>query len=64
MATRMNDTETQSQCRNCGSFVTPQFARVYGNNDDEVHGCLRCQRARDLRAGNHLSPEHKRASGR
>ena len=59
MATKMNESETQSQCNNCGAFVTRQFARVYGNNHDEVYGCLRCQRARDLREGNHLERHHK-----
>lgn len=30
------------ECQNCGSRVTLQFARVYGNNDDDVFACMKC----------------------
>ncbi|AHG04021.1 hypothetical protein HALDL1_10730 [Halobacterium sp. DL1] len=30
------------QCRNCGSHVTVQFARVFGDNQDSVHNCMDC----------------------
>ncbi|MGA9402367.1 DUF7563 family protein [Haladaptatus sp.] len=40
------------RCRNCGSFVTPDFARVFGNNDDEVFGCLDCMSATAVKNGN------------
>ena len=30
------------ECQNCGEFVTREFAKVFGTNDDEVHGCLDC----------------------
>lgn len=36
------DPQTKNQCQRCGSFVTPDFARVFGNNDDEVFGCYEC----------------------
>lgn len=29
-------------CHNCGSFVTSEFARVFGNNDGDVFGCPEC----------------------
>lgn len=31
-----------SHCHTCGSFVTRDFARVFGSNDDEVYACLNC----------------------
>ncbi|WP_101298276.1 DUF7563 family protein [Halegenticoccus soli] len=63
MSSRTNSgAGAQSTCKNCGAFVTRRFARVYGNNADEVYGCLNCQRARDLREGNHLDARHKRAT--
>jgi hypothetical protein len=49
---------TSNECNNCGSFVTPQFARVFGDNDDEVYGCLNCQTARELREQAHVSPQY------
>lgn len=45
---------SSNTCSRCGAFVTEQFTRVFGNNDDEVFGCLSCGTARDLREGNHL----------
>lgn len=30
------------ECNNCGEFVTPDFARVFGNNHNEVGACLDC----------------------
>lgn len=29
-------------CNHCGGHVTERFARVLGNNDNEVWGCLGC----------------------
>ena len=29
-------------CRSCAGFVSRRFARVFGNNDDEVYGCQGC----------------------
>lgn len=29
-------------CNNCDSFVTPDFARVFGDNDSSVYGCPEC----------------------
>lgn len=29
-------------CSNCDSHVTEQFARVFGDNQDQVHTCMGC----------------------
>lgn len=29
-------------CDRCGGFVTADFARVFGDNDDRLSGCLDC----------------------
>lgn len=31
-----------SQCETCGGFVTDNYARVFGDNDDRVHECRHC----------------------
>ncbi|WP_449267263.1 DUF7563 family protein [Haladaptatus litoreus] len=36
-ATQGNVGHSERRCRNCDSFVTPDFARVFGNNDDEIN---------------------------
>lgn len=38
-------------CRSCGAFVTPGFARVYGDNDDRIDGCIHRETGRSLRTG-------------
>jgi hypothetical protein len=40
-----------TKCSRCGGHVTEQFARVFGNNDDEVEGCTDCTPASDLMDG-------------
>lgn len=32
-----------NSCRGCGTAVSRQFARVFGNNDDVVSACLECE---------------------
>ena len=44
-------TIAENRCRNCGSFVTRDFARVFGNNHNEVFGCLDCMTATDVKKG-------------
>lgn len=39
------------KCQNCGSFVTPDFVRVFGSNEDSVHGCLDCIGATAVKNG-------------
>ncbi|WP_432765139.1 DUF7563 family protein [Halobaculum marinum] len=36
------------ECVTCGSHVTEQFARVFGDNRNVVHRCIACSRAADL----------------
>lgn len=43
------------ECENCGSFVTPGFARVFGDNRNEVHGCKDCLMMAERRDGARLS---------
>ncbi|WP_458189651.1 DUF7563 family protein [Haladaptatus sp. NG-WS-4] len=50
-ATRTNAGGTERRCQNCGSFITSEFARVFGNNDDVVFGCLECMSATEVRNG-------------
>ena len=44
-------TSAENRCQSCGSFVTKDFARVFGDNDDQVHGCLECMSASDVKRG-------------
>lgn len=50
-------TATHRRCEACGSFVTTAFARVFGDNEDRVHGCPECLRIRDIREGEPAYPE-------
>ncbi|MCU4754156.1 hypothetical protein OB919_19595 [Halobacteria archaeon AArc-curdl1] len=45
---------TGTRCRNCGTHVTQQFARVFGDNGDVVHGCPSCTTYREMQSGGHL----------
>ncbi|WP_222920490.1 hypothetical protein [Natrinema sp. SYSU A 869] len=38
-------------CNECGAHVSDRFARVFGDDEDRVAGCLSCRRAADLAAG-------------
>lgn len=38
-------------CNECGNFVTADFARVFGDNADEVFGCLNCMTASEIYEG-------------
>ncbi|WP_049970468.1 DUF7563 family protein [Haladaptatus cibarius] len=49
--TSRNDTVTENRCRSCGSFVTRDFARVFGNNENDVFGCLECMTATEVKKG-------------
>lgn len=31
-----------SECTNCGNNVSATFARVYGDNNNNVHRCMSC----------------------
>ncbi|WP_458190644.1 DUF7563 family protein [Haladaptatus sp. NG-WS-4] len=46
-----NADDTNRRCQNCNSFITPEFGRVFGDNDDEVYGCLECMSGTEVRNG-------------
>ncbi|WP_456071295.1 DUF7563 family protein [Haladaptatus caseinilyticus] len=54
----VDDSKTaDTRCRNCGSFVTPQFTRVFGNNQNQIFGCFECMTATDVKQGNANNPK-------
>lgn len=44
-------------CHNCDAFVTPAFARVFGDNHGEVFNCPDCTPFRVLVRGKGANPE-------
>jgi len=38
-------TKSSVECQNCGAMVSDDFARVFGDNTDTVHGCPDCSRS-------------------
>lgn len=30
------------RCHECGAFVTARFARVFGDNQNDLHACRSC----------------------
>lgn len=49
-----------SQCEGCGSFVTKDFARVFGDDENRVHACLECMTATDVKKAGAAGEEHPR----
>ena len=43
-------------CNSCGAAVTHQFARVFGNNDNQVFGCMHCRSMAELQQGGGSAP--------
>jgi hypothetical protein len=43
-------------CTYCGGFVTPDFVRVFGTEEDVVHGCPGCTSLRELMRGRGAYP--------
>ncbi|WP_200840265.1 hypothetical protein [Halorubrum sp. JWXQ-INN 858] len=43
-------------CNRCGSFVTSNFTRVFGNNESEVYGCHHCMAHANLIDGEAAEP--------
>jgi len=39
------------ECLDCGGHVTEQFARVFGDRDDVIHGCPECSTFAELQRG-------------
>lgn len=44
------------RCLSCDSFVTADFARVFGDNDHEVHACPDCCTQTNLMSGEGAKP--------
>lgn len=44
-------TERRTRCQNCYSFVSVTFARVFGDNDNQIHGCPACMNLQTIRNG-------------
>ncbi|WP_350356129.1 DUF7563 family protein [Halorarius halobius] len=42
---------SRPRCRNCGSPVSRRFCRVFGDNQDDVYGCMDCTSMRKLTKG-------------
>ena len=42
---------SENRCQSCGSFVTRDFARVFGNNQNEVYACLECTTSTEVKRG-------------
>lgn len=42
---------SRTECHRCGSFVTDQFARVFGDNENRVYACIECATLAALRDG-------------
>lgn len=38
-----------AECQNCGGFVTDDYARVFGDNQNDVHDCRQCPTEREIR---------------
>jgi hypothetical protein len=45
------DIDTENECQYCGSHVTPEFARQFGDRHDTVHRCGECDTYRRVRRG-------------
>nr|WP_152415768.1 hypothetical protein [Halovivax asiaticus] len=58
--TPMESSGTGTRCRKCGTHVTQQFARVFGDNGDVVHGCPDCTTYREMQSGHHLPGSERR----
>ncbi|WP_438266782.1 DUF7563 family protein [Haloarchaeobius salinus] len=39
-------------CNDCGAFATSRFARVFGDNEDDIYGCQSCLSLTALVEGN------------
>jgi hypothetical protein len=45
------------RCEACGAHVTPHFARVFGDNDDDIYRCLDCATATEVFEGESVEPK-------
>lgn len=46
------------RCTKCGTHVTVQFARVFGDNENTVRGCMACVPNAELGGGTDATDRH------
>lgn len=46
-----DDATSAPLCRDCGAYVSKQFARVFGDNAHRVYGCPSCSTFRERSEG-------------
>jgi hypothetical protein len=46
----------EHRCLSCDTYVSADFARVFGNNDDTIYACLNCTTLAALRDGQAVEP--------
>lgn len=51
-----------TKCSGCGSFVTKDFARTFGDSDDTVHACPECTDWTPIKNGAAAKPDFNRRS--
>ncbi|MHC3438708.1 DUF7563 family protein [Natrialbaceae archaeon A-gly3] len=52
-------------CNNCNAMLTQRYTRVFGDNQQEVYGCLHCQPQFDRRdSATHDHDAQRRSLGR
>jgi len=48
---------TKNHCDACGGHVTPQFRRIYEDEDGDLHGCTNCMTGAEIRNGLATDPD-------
>lgn len=51
--------QTERHCLNCKSHVDVDFARVFGDNENNVFACLNCAPYAAVRDGAAADPDHE-----
>ncbi|WP_410764924.1 hypothetical protein [Haloferax sp. DFSO60] len=51
MAVRLRFEAQKEECLHCGSHVTRDFRRVYGDSNDRAHRCFECDTLVRLQRG-------------
>ncbi|WP_276261503.1 DUF7563 family protein [Haloglomus litoreum] len=55
-----DDTTGAALCRDCGTYVSKRFARVFGDNEHRVYGCPSCSTFRERSEGGATDSDAKR----
>lgn len=43
--------ERDDMCQGCGSFVTPQYKKVFSDNQGVLHACVHCETNGEMYSG-------------